>query len=367
MAVVADASPARGGLATFAEMLADDPDLGRRFGMALVNTTRTAVWRGGALTGANVTRALRDAVRVFRVGRRHDIIHLQTALLPTLPLVRALLLVVSARLAGARVICHAHTGMINDGPHERFRPGPLVRALLRGLQLADRVVTVSEAGARGLRPHVGRAAVRRLDNAVDATAFCPPEDSRPPGAPATVLYVGALARAKGVVDLTSAAAALRDRRLPEWELRIVGGPNQGGHREAEVVRAEVRRRGFGDSLVGETDPAGVRRELAGAAVLALPSHSEGQPLAILEAMASSVPVVASRVGGVPDQVRDGVDGLLVPPGDTRALADALERLVADPQLRSRMGEDARHRVLERFDLPAWRERITALYRDTAPR
>ena len=82
--------------------------------------------------------------------------------------------------------------------------------------------------------------------------------------------------------------------------------------------------------------------------LVLPSANEGTPVSVIEALAGGRPVVATRVGGVPDVVRDGVDGFLVEPGDIDALAERLGRLAADPALAARMGEAGRARVLERY-------------------
>ncbi len=102
------------------------------------------------------------------------------------------------------------------------------------------------------------------------------------------------------------------------------------------------------SLVGHRDdPA---EELARGHAFALTSAAENCPLALLQAMSTGLPVIASRVGGVPEVVRDGRDGLLVEPGDEAAFARALDRLVADPDLRRRLGGAARRRVLDCFTL-----------------
>jgi glycosyltransferase involved in cell wall biosynthesis len=93
----------------------------------------------------------------------------------------------------------------------------------------------------------------------------------------------------------------------------------------------------------------------------LSTGSEGLPLAILEAMATGLPVVASAVGGVPELIVEGETGFLVPPGDAEALGTALRTLVADPELRLRMGRAARARATEKFDLPEMRQAHLDLY------
>ena len=96
--------------------------------------------------------------------------------------------------------------------------------------------------------------------------------------------------------------------------------------------------------------------------LVLPSANEGTPVSVIEALAGGRPVVATRVGGVPDVVRDGVDGFLVEPGDIDALAERLGRLAADPALAARMGEAGRARVLERYSVERLVGDVDALYR-----
>jgi glycosyltransferase involved in cell wall biosynthesis len=93
----------------------------------------------------------------------------------------------------------------------------------------------------------------------------------------------------------------------------------------------------------------------------LSSRSEGAPISILEAMAAGLPVVACDVGGVGELVADGETGLLVPPGDPARLSEALRRLLADPELRRRLGAAGRARARERFDLPPFRAAHLELY------
>jgi glycosyltransferase involved in cell wall biosynthesis len=102
--------------------------------------------------------------------------------------------------------------------------------------------------------------------------------------------------------------------------------------------------------------------LVGAAdIFALPSLSEGMPLSLLEAMAVGCPVVASAVNGVPEVVRDGVDGLLTVPGDVESLAGRLRNLADDPKLRHSLSEAARRRVRESFTARQTAERVGELY------
>lgn len=364
--IVARAAPAQSGVSSFVEALLDDQVLQERFTLTLLNTTRTAERRSGLLSLENASQAVVDAVRTFRAARRADVVHLQAAMWPGLALVRALAICVAGRLAGAGVLCHVHSGEINSGRDEAFRPGPVARLLLRVLSVVDAVLTVSDPGTRVLRRLVPGARVETVDNAVHVRTFVP---AALDGVPPRVLFVGALSYRKGVIDLVAALQALRARGIDDegWALEIVGGAAEVGEQEADAIRAVVREAGWGDSLVGVQRGADLHRHLRAADVFVLPSHAEGQPMAIIEAMASGLPVVATRVGAVPDMLRDGVDGLLVEPRDVPALAAALGRVIDSADLRQRMGASARARAEERYDVDRLREQLTGHYRVAARR
>lgn len=364
--VVAQAAPARGGIASFAETIVADATLARDFDIDLLNTTRRAVRRGGALSVENMTHAVADAFRVWRAARRSDVVHIQTALVPTLPLLRALALTAAGRLGGAAVLLHVHSGRVNSGRPEAFSPGLVTRRLLSGLRLAHRVLTCSEAGTTTLRALVPGLAVQTVDNAVDLAAFADSSHRRDAGRRVRIVYVGTLSRRKGMLDLIRAVEILRERGVDRWELQVAGGPAEVGEQEARDLEVAGKEAGLGTSFFGELPREGVVDLLYQADVFVLPSHWEGQPIALLEAMASGLPVVATAVGAVPDVVRAGTDGYVVEPHDPAALADALARLIASPELRERMGRSARSRIAERHDVGTLRATLEALYSAPVP-
>ncbi|MFW5642163.1 MAG: glycosyltransferase [Roseicyclus sp.] len=162
---------------------------------------------------------------------------------------------------------------------------------------------------------------------------------------ARLAFVGRLVARKGAAILIEALARVRARGVP-GELSVVGdGP------ERPALEALAAGRGLGSAIRfhGILDPAGVAAVLGDARMLAVPSFSEGLPVVIMEAMASGLPVVASAVDGIPELVRDGETGTLVPPGDAEALAGAILALLADPAAARRLGEAGRRRVLARHD------------------
>jgi glycosyltransferase involved in cell wall biosynthesis len=169
-----------------------------------------------------------------------------------------------------------------------------------------------------------------------------------------VVAVGRLKAPKDFHTLVRAFAALSPG---SFEGLIVGnGPDR------TTVEQEIERLGLIDTvrLTGERND--VPAQLADADVFVLSSKSEGLPVSVLEAMAAGLPVVASAVGGLAELVVDGETGLLVPSGDADELAAALGRLVADRELRRRMGSAGRERAERLFDLPAFRQAHLELYR-----
>lgn len=357
--IVGRAAPAQSGISTFVETLLGDEALRAEFALTLLNTTRTAERRSGGLSLNNAVDAVVDVVRTFRAARRADVVHLQAAMWPGLALVRALAICAAGRLAGAGVLCHVHSGEINAGRAEAFSPGPLARLGLRALAGVDAVLTVSEPGTRVLRSLVPGARVETVDNALAVRDFAraPLDNPRP-----RLLFVGALCHRKGLADLVEALAKLGSR---EWDLEIVGGAAEVGEQEAEQIRSLIRSAGHGAALVGVRRGAALHERYRAADIFVLPSLAEGQPMVILEAMATGLPVVATCVGAVPDMVRDRIDGLLVQPHDPPALATALETLIGSGDLRRRMGTAARQRAEQRYDVARLSRRLAEEYRRAA--
>ncbi len=175
-----------------------------------------------------------------------------------------------------------------------------------------------------------------------------------PDGSVVLVTVASLHAVKGHVDLLRAAARLRERH-PDLRLLLPGRDAGMLPRLREMVRElGLERRAM---LLGERSD--VPRLLAAADVVVQPSHEEGFSNAVLEGMSAGRAVVATAVGGNPEAVRDGIDGLLVPPRDPVALAAAIDRLASDPELRRRMGKSARERVEAEFSMDRMVQRFAA--------
>lgn len=165
-----------------------------------------------------------------------------------------------------------------------------------------------------------------------------------PEAPAHLVFVGRLAGVKGVPVLFEAMQGLIADH-PDLHLTLVGdGP------ERAALEARAHDMGLTPHLTfaGYKSQAEVAALLREATALVLPSFAEGLPVVLMEAMAARLPVVTTRIAGVPELVADGVSGLLVPPGDAHSLCVALGRLLNDANLCRDMGEAGRARVMAEF-------------------
>jgi glycosyltransferase involved in cell wall biosynthesis len=262
-------------------------------------------------------------------------------------------------------------GQLLRMPSDRFgRATGLVEAVSRFVaRRGDTVRVVSrqiarDAAAAGVPP----SRIVLVPSRCDTNLFDPGRWEGPgrtlraslPGDPASpvVGFAGSFNASKGLDVLLKATSKLaKDRPI---RIAIAGdGPLR--------KQVEEAAKTLPIALLGRLPSSAVPRFLAAVDVLAVPSYDEGLPRVVLEAMAMRVPVVATRVGGIPEAVDDGRSGLLVRSGDSDALAAALTRVLDDPNLASRLGEAGRQRVLEQFDARSgWRRLAAAYDRDVLP-
>ena len=227
-----------------------------------------------------------------------------------------------------------------------YRRSRLVNLLDRAvtwllLRAAKRVVGVAHMQRHLLRRLGARPAdVRIVVPATEGLGMEPlPRRPRSPSGPVRLLFVGRASPQKGLEYLVAALAQLRALR---WHLDLVGDLTvEAGYTDA--LRQQIAAAGLADRIALRglvADRQRLAEAYLAADVFVLPSLEEGTPLVLAEAMGCGLPVVASRVGGTPEVVRDGEEGLLVPARDVAALAQALSRLIEDGELRERMGRRA---------------------------
>jgi glycosyltransferase involved in cell wall biosynthesis len=223
----------------------------------------------------------------------------------------------------------------------------------------DRIITVSEASANTVELAFGvpRRQMRVIPNGIDAETFRPLSTTKDPS---NVIYVGnSEDRTKGAAYLLRAFRLLRD--TTPYHLTFVDRPEH----NLKLAPRLIARYGLTARVhfTGRVDTAQLVQHYNRAEMLACPSLYEGFGLPAGEAMACGLPVAATTGGALPEVVEDGVTGILVPPGDAPALAEAIQTLMGDADLRLRMGQAGRERVLEKF---TWRKaalETEAVYRE----
>jgi len=305
-------------------------------------------------------RALWDLGRVLR-RHRPQLCHVTSSLFWATPRDGAALAL--CRAAGVPTVLHLRGS--NQFVEWREALPRLQRAGLDAvLGGATCVLVLSRELEDYLRRVLPGRRVERIGNMVDeplpGAALLPPRGQGSAGPRQRVLFVGAVTPLKGVGELAEAVLA-----LPDVELALIGG--SGGAIDPERRRAMdahlARLRATGRLYeAGELPPEQVARAYSEADVFALPTHREGLPNVLLEAMAAGTPCVVTAVGAIPDVIQ-GELALQVPVGDAAALRSALARLLGDPALRADLAARARRSVLERYGVGVVMAQYRALYED----
>jgi glycosyltransferase involved in cell wall biosynthesis len=258
---------------------------------------------------------------------------------------------VAASLSGARVVFTKHgLAGVDERAIQVRSPGALLKRASARL-FADRIVAVSEAVKRALvAGGADPARVVVIPGGVALSEYA----KAPTPVPGIIGTVGRLEREKGLDILVEAMAQLRgEARL------LIGGDGQ----QREALAAQVRSLNVTDIVRLTGFVPDVATFLGQIGLFVLASRTEGLGIVLVEAMAAARPVVATRVGGIPEVVVDGETGLLVEPENPGALAGAIRRLLADPDLAARMGQAGRERARQVFSAGRMAELTAALYEE----
>jgi len=243
-----------------------------------------------------------------------------------------------------------------------FAPKTFEISLGKLMGAARVVVTVSDFGVRFLRgKYPGDAAkIHRIYNGIDLARFSQAEFHR---TPPTMISIGRLIEKKGFHDLIEACRVLRERDV-EFRCEIIGeGPLESSLRD-QITRASLTTL---VTLTGALPQGEVIKQLACSALFVLPCVADGEggmdnlPTVVMEAMAAGLPVISTALGGVPEMVRDGFTGLLVPDHQPVALADALAKILADRRLARSLGDAGRQRAAELFAIDKSAEALRRLF------
>ncbi len=247
-----------------------------------------------------------------------------------------------------KLVLHCHAGEFDCFYHNTPRP---LRAYIRWvLARSDKLIVLSVKQKRFFESLVSGLSIDVLPNPV----YCPPAVTSQ--RQRMVLTLGELGARKGTYDILESIPAILDR-CPDLEFWLAGDG------DVEPVKAIVATKPWKNQIriPGWIGMEAKRQFLEKALLFLLPSHDEGLPVALLEAMAYGVPIVSTPVGGIPELITNERDGLLVKPGAISEIVSAVTRLCEDADLRTALAESARSRVLERCEASAIVEQLYELY------
>jgi len=344
-----------GGISSvIADQLSIDPGPPFQFEF-IENTSTTATDEPMARRIARHVRHLRSLRRHFRLARG-AIAHVHTC--SGFSFWRSCADVVAAQRAGCRAILHVH-GARFDQFHDA-RSGTGKRLIAHALRRADAVIVLSEYWQRQICRMSPRSRTVVIENAVPIPDGIPDRQGR---LPVRFLMLARMDAWKGVDDLLEAAAHLSasGRR---FLLTLAGPPGSTG--DADTLSARIADRDLTGVVqyVGEVRGDAKRALLEDADVYVQPSRHEGMPISVLEAMSWGLPIVATRVGALPEVITAGEHGLLVPPAAPADLAAAMSQMIDDAALRHGAGAAARVLARSRFSLTRFAEDLRRCYRDT---
>ena len=354
--------PPMSGIGTYYETLLGS-SLPKRVRLKFLDTS--ARRRRGSETGkwsfSNLASAVGDCARFARaaVAYRPEVCHIATSV--GLSFLKHSVCVAIARLLGSKVLLHPHCSFYFF--YER-RPKAWQWFARKVIGLCDSVIILSKEWM-ALQEAVPSCQLHYLPNAIDLSSYV--EVARERIATKSdkpclhVLYLGHVGKDKGSFDLIAAATkVLGQEKNVVFEL--VG--HEQAHGDIKQLKEEVVEAGFEQFIHFQSPVTGSEKieQFRRADLFVYPSYHEGMPMAVIEAMACGLPVIATQVGGLPDLVLPGVNGLLVPAGQPDQLANAIQQLIADPQLRYAMQTRSLQLAQEKFDIEKLVLRLLEIYR-----
>lgn len=271
----------------------------------------------------------------------------------------ALIAALAFRMGGPRYSLTLHGPLKDYGPGQRYKWRHAAFATI----ITEKLRAEAEAELAGYLPP--RIAVQAMGVDTGRLSRDTPWQPPRPGEPLRIMSCGRLNQVKGHQDLLQAIRMLRDAGH-DARLVVAGEDDAGGTGYRRVIEARIAELGLDDAvtLLGAVSEGEVRRHLLEAHVFALASWHEPLGVALMEAMSCEVPTIGTAAGGVAELIRDGQDGILVPPRDPPAMVDAILRLAGDPDLARRLGQAGRERIVSGFGAEAGAETLIRLVAET---
>ncbi|MGB6063219.1 MAG: glycosyltransferase family 4 protein [Desulfomonilaceae bacterium] len=360
--VVGPVPPPYGGIASVLEDIVNS-DLSKDYVFEVFDRSATFPPEANGLIGKNLFRAKRF-LRFFkkvRTGNYH-FVHIHS---PDPVFLGTTIFMLLSRLAGGKILLHVH-GTDWDRFYTR---GSLFRKLYTriGLALPSKIVVLYQLWVDNVKKLCPTADVRVLRNLVHVQS--PPDANEIEDVRQSlgltkdnfvVVTVGSVGWRKGSFEILKAVPRVVSRD-DSVRFTLLGGEEEPGEMAQLTAIVEAEKLEPWVRLTGELEREKVPSFLALADVFLLPSFKEGMPVTIIEAMRSGLPIISTRVAGIPDMIEDGVSGLLINPGSPEEIAEAVLRLRRDEALRAKLEAAAKVTFEEKFEFARGIQEIRALY------
>ena len=261
-------------------------------------------------------------------------------------LYREAIFIFLAKVLRKKIVGHFHAGDVeNYYPFQNKIGQKIIRS---ALGLCDGLIAVSNESARQIREITPNAKISVISNAIDVSAFNFRRDKKDYDF-VRLLFVGAIGKLKGEKDLIKALAILRDKNL---KVSFLGY----GAESLQSYCEELKVTDFIEYLgaVSMSERLGFFEK---ADIFVLPTYAEAMPMSVIEAMAAGLPVISTKVGGIPELIEDGADGFLFAPGDVASLAEKISLLADNKNLRMEIGKKARQKAREQMDFRQYTEKL----------
>jgi glycosyltransferase involved in cell wall biosynthesis len=379
--IVAPFPPPFGGIASYAQDLWNSKELNGEFELYQLNTAKgESSFHGEGRGDRSWQRGLNFLqpinwgfllltffiyIEYFYklVKIRPDIVHVHTC--SYFGFIRSGFFLFLARPFPCRRILHLHNAIDTfylENKDRRF----FGRLISWSMDQASEYVVLSEGLGKWVEQNIGKKA-SVIWNACYSKNYMPHENDKETfiknfplaQGKTVVILIGGLDPNKGAFDLLEMVAKLNKQ---EREKLLFILPGKGDRTRAEAFIAENGLQEF--VVIPGVIPEDVKNNLVRSSdIFTLPSYAEGQPIAILEAMSASLPIISSHVGSIPEVVEDGKSGFLITPGDLDSLKTHILTLACNPEMRVSMGKAGRKRIDERHDIKCLFESMASLYRE----
>jgi glycosyltransferase involved in cell wall biosynthesis len=349
--------PPMGGMATVLNDLGESA-LAQRCKLVVFNNGKTTHKDRPTIKG--IFAQLKLAGRLAKTIRSEQIqiVHIHTC--SGFTFWRDALHILIARILGCQAVCHIHGGRFDEFIQTM---DSLKKAFFRStIKVTSVVIVLSQKWHKKLRPSAPTARWRVVPNGVRIHQVRDYSQKRT----TSFLFLGNLDKQKGIHDLVKAIRRAVKKGF-HGIVSVAGGETENG--QSDKLKRHIIESGCMSRihLIGIVSGQDKEDALSSADCLVLPSYAEGLPMAILEAMAHGLPVIATRVGAIPEVITDNHEGFLIEPGDIKGLSDRMMLLADDENLRRRMGRAAHKRVKEEYSLDAMVDLLMNIYFELADR